>query len=125
MTGSKVVVPAFSFIVLLIFAVPLYAADKPLDAESGMVIDENWQLVKAHCTVCHSAKLLTQQRGSRETWLHLIRWMQDTQGLWQFDEITQSSILDYLELNYAPSAVSRRNPLAPSLMPPRPLPDNS
>ena len=60
MSGVKVIVPALSIMVLLILVLPLYAADKQLDAESGMVIDENWQLVKAHCTVCHSAKLVTQ-----------------------------------------------------------------
>ena len=88
-----------------------------LDEESGMVIDEHWQLVKAHCTVCHSAQQLTQQRGSRETWLHLIRWMQEKQGLWQFDEVTEGNILDYLEKNYAPATASRRPPLSPDLLP--------
>lgn len=90
----------------------------PVDEASGLVIDEHWQLVKAHCTVCHSVKLVTQQRASRDTWLYLIRWMQQTQGLWQFDAVTESSILDYLEKNYAPSASSRRAPLTPELLPP-------
>jgi len=103
----------------LVVAVPAVAApDQPKDQASGLIIDENWELVNAHCTVCHSAALVTQQRGSRETWASLIRWMQSTQGLWQFDEQTENNILDYLETNYAPSASYRRAPLDPSLMPP-------
>jgi hypothetical protein len=93
------------------------AQPAPVDEASGLVIDEHWQLVKAHCTVCHSARQVTQQRGSRETWLSLIRWMQKTQGLWQFDAVTENSILDYLETNYAPVASYRRAPLPPELMP--------
>lgn len=95
----------------------LLAQEPAIDTDSGLVIDEHWQLVKAHCTVCHSANQVTQQRGNRETWLRLIRWMQEKQGLWQFDAQTESRILDYLEKNYAPSAAHRRPPLSPDLLP--------
>jgi hypothetical protein len=94
------------------------AATPPVDEASGLIIDEHWELVKAHCTVCHSAGQVTQQRGSRDTWTSLIRWMQNTQGLWQFDVVTENSILDYLEKNYPPAASYRRAPLAPDLLPP-------
>ena len=91
-----------------------------------MVIATDWELVKAHCTVCHSAAQFTQQRGSRETWRSMIRWMQETQGLWQFDAATENRILDYLESNYAPALASRRAPLPADLMPPsRPDSGNS
>ncbi len=90
------------------------------DPDSGLAIDKHWQLVKAHCSACHSPRLVTQNRGSRQTWLAMIRWMQDSQGLWAFDPATETAILDYLEKNYAPSAVHRRAPIKRSLMPVNP-----
>lgn len=96
------------------------AAGPPLDPGSGLVIDAGWELVRGHCTACHSARLVTQNRGSRETWLSMIRWMQDSQGLWPFDAATEEAILDYLARNYAPAASSRRAPIAPELLPAKP-----
>ena len=92
----------------------------PTDPATGLVMDENWQIVAAHCGACHSTRLVTQNRGDRDTWLHLIRWMQDSQGLWPFNEPTETILLDYLEKHYGPVATSRRQPLAPELMPPKP-----
>ncbi|MBE9563354.1 MAG: hypothetical protein IMF12_10895, partial [Proteobacteria bacterium] len=56
-----------------------------IDKESGMIISENWELVKTNCTGCHTAPLVTSQRNNRDGWIEIIRWMQDKQGLWQFD----------------------------------------
>ena len=97
----------------------LAAAAKDVDPESGFIIDDNWELVKAQCTVCHSAKLVTAQRGSRETWESIIRWMQKTQGLWTFEPVMEGQILDYLAKNYPPGESYRRQPLAAELMPPQ------
>lgn len=98
------------------------AAKKPIDKETGLIIDTSWELVKGNCTQCHSAQRFTLQRGSRQLWTDIIRWMQKTQGLWQFDPETEKKILDYLEINYAPSSSHyRRAPLPPALMPPNPL----
>ncbi|MBE9561558.1 MAG: hypothetical protein IMF12_01665, partial [Proteobacteria bacterium] len=72
-----------------------------IDKDSGMVIDDNWELVKANCTSCHSAKIVIQQGADRNTWLEIIRWMQEDQGLWQFDVSTESKILNYLSKNYS------------------------
>jgi hypothetical protein len=94
------------------------ASELPTDPATGLVMDENWQIVAAHCGACHSTRLVTQNRGSRETWLHMIRWMQDSQGLWPFNEPTEKMLLDYLEKNYGPLAASRRQPLPAELMPP-------
>lgn len=91
-----------------------------LDPDSGLIIDEHWELVRAHCGACHSPQLVTQNRGSRQTWLEMIRWMQETQGLWAFDSTTETAILDYLEKNYAPSSVHRRAPISKELMPENP-----
>ncbi len=88
-----------------------------VDPDSGLIMGDNWQLVKGHCSACHSAQLVTQNRGNRQAWLEIIRWMQETQGLWQFDEQTEAAILDYLARNYAPAAGGRRAPLNPALLP--------
>ena len=94
-----------------------------IDPESGLLIDDNWQLVRTNCTACHSAQLVTQNRGSRQAWLEMIRWMQETQGLWSLDAVSEKGILDYLEKNYAPLAVHRRAPLPQVQMPPNPYPE--
>ncbi len=108
---------------VLLFATTATDADeRALDPETHFVIDEHWEIVKANCTQCHSAKLVVQTRANRETWLEMIRWMQRTQNLWAFPTKTEAKILDYLAAHYAPTrSSSRRAPLSPSLMPPAPL----
>ena len=96
------------------------AHSQETDPATGLVIDEGWQVVSANCTVCHSAKLVTQNSGSRNHWQGLIRWMQDTQGLWAFTPEMENTILDYLATHYGPKAGARRPPLPPSLLPPNP-----
>jgi hypothetical protein len=86
------------------------------DPITGFVIGEHYEIVRAHCTACHSAKLVTQNRMSRENWLATIRWMQKSQGLWPLG-IQESKILDYLENNYSPIEVSRRASIPSHLMP--------
>ncbi len=73
-----------------------------LDEETGLIIADNWELVKGNCTGCHSARKFLQQRLSRERWQEVIQWMQKNQGLWQFDSDTKNKILDYLEAYYSP-----------------------
>jgi hypothetical protein len=85
---------------------------------TGPLVDaDGWQLVYAHCSACHSLRLVASQRGDRATWLRLIRWMQETQNLWQFEPTVEERIIDYLAANYAPSPVTRRAPLPAELMP--------
>jgi hypothetical protein len=90
-----------------------------VDAQTGLIINPGWELVRAHCGGCHSYKLITAQRADRNNWLDTIRWMQATQNLWQFDAATEAGILDYLAENYAPQANQRRAPIPSSLLPPR------
>ena len=52
-----------------------------IDVQTGMVYDENFKVVKATCTSCHSSKLIIQNRATREGWKDMIVWMQETQGL--------------------------------------------
>ncbi|MBT8083726.1 MAG: hypothetical protein KJN72_00775, partial [Woeseia sp.] len=95
------------------------AAD--IDVASGLIKADGWEQVRIHCGGCHSHKLVTSQRADRQTWLAIIRWMQATQNLWQFDAATENSILNYLATNYPPQADRRRAPIPPPLLPPRPV----
>ncbi len=88
---------------------------------SGTLIEApGVELVRGHCSGCHSERLITQNRGTRDDWLRTIRWMQRTQNLWPLEPTVEKTILDYLATNYPPGRASRRPPLHPSLMPPGP-----
>ena len=81
------------------------------DVDTGLLADEGLELVKAHCTACHSSALILQNRFNRETWKSKIEWMQETQGLWDLGA-NEPIILDYLAANYAPEEFrGRRKPL--------------
>ena len=101
----------------IIFLLTSMAAGETVDAETGLAVNPGWELVRAHCGGCHSHKLVTRQRADRQAWLDIIRWMQETQNLWQFDARTETQILDYLADNYPPKTAGRRAPIPPSLMP--------
>ncbi len=105
----------FAIITLLLSAPLLCAAE--VDAATGLIRNPGWEMVRIHCGGCHSHALVTAQRADRQTWLDIIRWMQATQNLWQFDPGTETQILDYLAANYPPQANRRRAPIPPSLMP--------
>ena len=88
-----------------------------IDEATGLIVGPGWEQVRIHCGGCHSHKLVTAQRGDRQTWLDMIRWMQATQNLWQFDPATEQAILGYLADNYPPQPNRRRAPIPRSLMP--------
>lgn len=95
------------------------AADER-EPQTGLVIAPGWKAVRANCVACHSAKLVTQNRGSANTWRGLIRWMQETQGLWELAPGVEAEILDYLAEHYGPRTDARRAPLDKRLLPPNP-----
>lgn len=109
-------------VTLLALACPLIAAAQGSVQPPGTLLadDDGWELVYAHCSACHSLRVVVSNRGDRDTWLRLIRWMQETQNLWQFEPAVERQILDYLAKNYAPEDWVRRAPLAEHLLPPRP-----
>ena len=78
--------------------------------QSGLKANDGYLLVQANCTPCHSAKLITQNRATRDGWLSMIRWMQKKQNLWELGE-NEDKILDYLAANYAPENKGRRENL--------------
>ena len=96
-------------------------ADEPeIDAFTGFRKTGDWELVRANCIACHSAKIITQQRGTAAQWLAMIRWMQEKQNLWQFEPQTEEKIVAYLADNYPPQDDRRRAAIPPDLMPPNP-----
>ncbi|MGM0983783.1 MAG: hypothetical protein ACQEXG_10195 [Pseudomonadota bacterium] len=105
-----------------LLCLPLLAGAQETDPDTGLVKAEGWETVRNNCTACHSAKLVTQNSGSRNHWQYLIRWMQDTQGLWEFEDETEGTILDYLAEHYGPKEDTRRPALPRTLMPDNPYP---
>ena len=104
----------FVAMVFFIASLPSYAE---VDPDSGLIIDEGWDLVRAQCAACHSLTLVTQNRGSRDDWLYLFRWMQETQNLWPIPPEFENTMLDYLANNYGVKPSARRQPLPSELMP--------
>lgn len=82
-----------------------------IDSNTGLIIAEGLDLVTAHCTGCHSSKLITQFHTDKKGWLEKIRWMQQKQKLWDLGP-AEPIILDYLAKNYPPSEkINRRKNL--------------
>ena len=104
-------------VLILVALWPGLAMAASIDESSGLIKSPGWEQVRTHCGGCHSHALVTSQRADRQTWLDIIRWMQATQNLWQFQAETEAQILDYLAANYPPQADRRRAPIPPSLMP--------
>ena len=105
---------------LVAIAATCAAAEPELDSATGLKMTGDWELVRNNCVACHSPKLITQQRGTESNWLSIIRWMQATQNLWQFDPDTEARIVHYLAENYPPDASRQRAAIPRSLMPPNP-----
>lgn len=114
-TGSPLQLRKLFVVAAALF--PAVSAGDAVDEATGLVIDRGWEQVRIHCGGCHSHRLVTSQRADRNTWLSMIRWMQATQNLWQFDAATETLILDYLAKNYPPSPNRRRAPIPRELLP--------
>jgi hypothetical protein len=89
---------------------PLPEFENGIHLATGFKEGENLNLVIANCTSCHSAKMITQNFATREGWKTMIKWMQETQSLWDLGE-GEPLILDYLAKYYAPGEAGRRKPL--------------
>ena len=74
---------------------------------TGLVDAEGLMTVVNNCTNCHSAKLVTQNRMNEERWISTIRWMQETQNLWDLGP-NEEVIVNYLVTNYPPTKKGRR-----------------
>ena len=82
-----------------------------IHVRTGFVEGDGLMLVVNNCTNCHSAKLVTQNRMSKERWTATIRWMQETQNLWDLGQ-NEEPIVAYLATHYAPTQKGRRQNLS-------------
>ncbi len=103
-----------TLLLVLLLALPALAET---DSKTGLALGPGFEVVSLQCTVCHSARLITQSRADRDGWLAMIRWMQKSQGLWPLGD-QESRVLDYLADNYGAGTAGRRRPLPPELLPP-------
>lgn len=78
-----------------------------IHVRTGLIDAEGLMAVVNNCTNCHSSKLVTQNRMSKERWNATIRWMQETQNLWDLGK-NQEIIVTYLVDNYPVEEVGRR-----------------
>jgi len=107
--------------ICIVFLGMVASAQEPeIDGATGFRKTGDWELVRANCIACHSAKLVTQQRGTAAQWLTMIRWMQEKQNLWAFEPAIEARIIAYLADNYPPAEDRRRAAISPDLMPPNP-----
>jgi hypothetical protein len=82
-----------------------------IHVRTGFVEGEGLMTVVNNCTNCHSAKLVTQNRMNEEGWKATIKWMQETQNLWDLGK-NEDIIVKYLATYYAPEKKGRRQNLA-------------
>lgn len=108
--NSKAIGPEADYEVLPSVEQSAIKLDEETIANSGFVDDKGVSSVIQHCTPCHSAKLVTQNRMSRDGWETTITWMKETQNLWDLGD-NHESIVDYLAKNYAPERKGRRQKL--------------
>jgi len=78
-----------------------------IHVRTGFKEGEGLMTVVNNCTNCHSAKLVIQNRMNKERWDATIRWMQETQNLWDLGD-NQEIIVKYLVTNYPPVDKGRR-----------------
>ena len=81
-----------------------------IHVRTGFIDDIGLMTVVNNCTNCHSSKLVIQNRMNADRWNATIKWMQETQNLWQLGD-NQKIIVDYLVKNYPPIDTGRREGL--------------
>lgn len=81
-----------------------------IHVRTGLIEADGLTEVVTNCTTCHSAQLVTQNRMNKEGWIATIRWMQETQNLWELGA-NEAIIIDYLVTNYPPEKKGRRQGL--------------
>lgn len=81
--------------------------ENDIHLRTGMIWDKNLKYIETNCLACHSSKLITQNRATRDGWKQMIRWMQETQGLHDLGQ-DETFVLDYLSTHYAPKETGRR-----------------
>ena len=68
------------------------------DAENfgGLPEGPGREIVFYHCAICHSTRLVLQQRLSRGIWDETLDWMVEEQGMNELEPEIRKIVLDYL-----------------------------
>jgi hypothetical protein len=82
-----------------------------IHVSTGLIEAEGLMVVVNNCTNCHSSKLVIQNRMNAERWNTTIKWMQETQNLWDLGD-NHTIIVNYLTTNYPPLDKGRRQNLS-------------
>ncbi|MFB2753882.1 cytochrome C [Shewanella xiamenensis] len=105
----------------LLFTGASFAAEYPVDPQSGLIMAPGWELVNYQCNACHTSMIVTQNRGDKAFWKETLQWMVDTQGLWDLSD-TWEPTLSYLSTYYGQAEMDmtlfRRQSLDASQLPP-------
>nr|WP_320127005.1 cytochrome C [uncultured Shewanella sp.] len=105
----------------LLFTGATFAAEYPVDPQSGLIMAPGWELVNYQCNACHTSMIVTQNRGGKAFWQETLQWMVDTQGLWDLSD-TWEPTLSYLSTYYGQAemdmTIFRRLPIESSQLPP-------
>ncbi|MBU1391263.1 MAG: cytochrome C [Gammaproteobacteria bacterium] len=105
----------------LLFTGATFAAEYPVDPQSGLIMAPGWELVNYQCNACHTSMIVTQNRGDKAFWKETLQWMVDTQGLWDLSD-TWEPTLSYLSTYYGQAemdmTIFRRLPIESSQLPP-------
>lgn len=59
-------------------------------------------IVFYHCAICHSTRLVLQQRLSRGVWDETLDWMVEEQGMNELEPEIRKIVLDYLSTHLSP-----------------------
>lgn len=86
------------------------AIENGIHLRTGLKVAAGYREVINNCTACHSASLVTQNRMDAKGWKATIKWMQQTQNLWDLGE-QEETIIQYLVANYPVEDKGRREPL--------------
>ncbi|MBW7850830.1 MAG: hypothetical protein H3C38_10065 [Rhodospirillales bacterium] len=92
---------------------PAWAADAPSpfltrpgagmpEQSAALPPGEGRDEVEGICSACHSIRMVTQQRLSRDRWDELLDWMVAEQGMPELDAETREKVLDYLADHLSP-----------------------
>jgi preprotein translocase subunit YajC len=78
-----------------------------IHVRTGLKDGTGLMAVVNNCTNCHSAKLIIQNSMDAHSWNATIKWMQQTQNLWELGG-DQEVIVNYLVTNYPVKKTARR-----------------
>ena len=94
--------------VFLFLSISCLFAEYKINPDNGLIIDTNVELVENHCLACHNSGLIVNMNANRDAWIAAIRWMQESEGLWEIPAEDESKLLDYLVKHYGEKYSTRR-----------------